>query len=40
MLVALPQVGKTGSLNVAQAMTAIAYEWLRRNGADGAGEDA
>lgn len=30
MLVALPQVGHTESLNVAQATTAIAYEWLRR----------
>ncbi|HEY5541608.1 MAG TPA: 23S rRNA (guanosine(2251)-2'-O)-methyltransferase RlmB [Coriobacteriia bacterium] len=29
-LVSLPQVGKVGSLNVAQATTAIAYEWLRR----------
>lgn len=31
-LVSLPQVGRIGSLNVAQATTAIAYEWLRRNG--------
>lgn len=30
-LVSLPQVGKIGSLNVAQATTAIAYEWLRRS---------
>jgi len=30
-LVRLPQVGKVGSLNVAQATTAIAYEWLRRS---------
>jgi len=30
-LVALPQAGKVGSLNVAQATTAIAYEWLRRS---------
>jgi len=29
-LVALPQMGQTESLNVAQATTAIAYEWLRR----------
>lgn len=29
-LVTLPQSGKVGSLNVAQATTAIAYEWLRR----------
>jgi len=29
-LVGLPQAGKVGSLNVAQATTAIAYEWLRR----------
>lgn len=29
-LVKLPQVGKVGSLNVAQACTAISYEWLRR----------
>ncbi|MDR2713928.1 MAG: 23S rRNA (guanosine(2251)-2'-O)-methyltransferase RlmB [Coriobacteriales bacterium] len=27
----LPQVGVTSSLNVAQAFTAIAYEWLRRS---------
>ena len=30
-LVRLPQAGKIGSLNVAQATTAIAYEWLRRS---------
>lgn len=30
-LVSLPQAGKIGSLNVAQATTAIAYEWMRRN---------
>ena len=29
-LVRLPQAGKVGSLNVAQATTALAYEWLRR----------
>ena len=29
-LVRLPQAGKTGSLNVAQAATALSYEWLRR----------
>lgn len=29
-LVSLPQRGKVGSLNVAQATTAIAYEWVRR----------
>lgn len=28
--VSLPQKGKLGSLNVAQACTAIAYEWMRR----------
>lgn len=33
-LVRLPQAGKVGSLNVAQAATALSYEWLRR----GAGE--
>lgn len=30
-LVALPQRGQVGSLNVAQATTAICYEWLRRS---------
>jgi 23S rRNA (guanosine2251-2'-O)-methyltransferase len=34
-LVSLPQAGKVGSLNVAQATTAIAYEWLRRAAAKG-----
>ncbi len=29
-LVRLPQAGHVGSLNVAQATTALAYEWLRR----------
>lgn len=29
-LVRLPQSGKVGSLNVAQATTALSYEWLRR----------
>lgn len=29
-LVRLPILGKVGSLNVAQAVTAICYEWLRR----------
>jgi 23S rRNA (guanosine2251-2'-O)-methyltransferase len=29
-LVRLPQAGKVGSLNVAQAATALAYEWMRR----------
>lgn len=29
-LVRLPQQGKVGSLNVAQATTALSYEWLRR----------
>ncbi len=29
-LVGLPQAGQVGSLNVAQATTAISYEWLRR----------
>ena len=32
-LVRLPQAGKVGSLNVAQATTAIAYEWARRTAA-------
>ncbi len=30
-LVRLPQAGQVGSLNVAQAATAVAYEWLRRS---------
>ena len=30
-LVALPQVGEIASLNVAQAATALMYEWLRQN---------
>lgn len=30
-LVRLPQTGKVGSLNVAQAATALSYEWLRQN---------
>lgn len=30
-LTKLPQVGVTESLNVAQATTALCYEWLRRN---------
>jgi len=29
-LVRLPQVGSIGSLNVAQATTALSYEWMRR----------
>ena len=33
-LIRLPQHGRIDSLNVAQATTAIAYEWLRR-GEDG-----
>jgi 23S rRNA (guanosine2251-2'-O)-methyltransferase len=33
-LVSLPQAGKVGSLNVAQAATAISYEWLRRGAAE------
>ena len=33
-LVRLPQAGKVGSLNVAQATTAIAYEWLRRSASE------
>lgn len=38
-LVRLPQAGKVGSLNVAQATTAIAYEWMRRSfGEQGQGE--
>lgn len=34
-LVALPQVGRIASLNVAQASTALMYEWLRQNWQDG-----
>jgi 23S rRNA (guanosine2251-2'-O)-methyltransferase len=30
-LVRLPQTGKVGSLNVAQATAALAYEWARRS---------
>lgn len=30
-LMALPQVGKTASLNVAQSASACMYEWLRQN---------
>ena len=30
-LMALPQVGKTASLNVAQSATACMYEWMRQN---------
>jgi len=30
-LIRLPQAGKIGSLNVAQAATALSYEWLRRS---------
>ncbi|MGI6104694.1 MAG: 23S rRNA (guanosine(2251)-2'-O)-methyltransferase RlmB [Raoultibacter sp.] len=30
-LIRLPQVGKTGSLNVAQSATACMYEWFRQN---------
>lgn len=30
-LVALPQAGEVGSLNVAQAATACMFEWLRQN---------
>jgi len=30
-LVSLPQAGKVGSLNVAHATTALAYEWMRRS---------
>jgi 23S rRNA (guanosine2251-2'-O)-methyltransferase len=33
-LVALPQVGQIASLNVAQASTALMYEWLRQNWKD------
>lgn len=33
-LVRLPQAGKVGSLNVAQAATALSYEWLRQNTKD------
>lgn len=34
-LMALPQVGRTASLNVAQSATACMYEWLRQNLAEG-----
>jgi 23S rRNA (guanosine2251-2'-O)-methyltransferase len=30
LLVSLPQKGKVGSLNVAQAATVLAYEWMRQ----------
>ncbi len=30
-LVSLPQIGEVASLNVAQAATALMYEWLRQN---------
>jgi 23S rRNA (guanosine2251-2'-O)-methyltransferase len=33
LLVKLPQAGKVGSLNVASATTALAYEWLRQSSA-------
>ena len=36
----LPQRGMVESLNVAQATTAIAYEWLRRDMSQGAGDAA
>lgn len=36
-LVKLPQAGRVGSLNVAQATTALAYEWLRQTSAPSAG---
>ncbi len=36
-LVRLPQAGNVGSLNVAQATTAIAYEWLRRSSEQASG---
>lgn len=32
-LVRLPQAGSVGSLNVAQATTALSYEWMRRSAA-------
>jgi len=31
LLVSLPQRGTIGSLNVAQAMTALSYEWMRQS---------
>lgn len=34
LLVKLPQVGQVESLNVAQATTAIAYEWMRQCSVD------
>lgn len=37
--VALPQQGAIGSLNVAQAFTACAYEWLRQNRPTGRGKN-
>ena len=34
LLVKLPQVGKVESLNVAQATTALCYEWMRQCSAE------
>ena len=31
-LVSIPMVGRVGSLNVAQAATVLAFEWVRRHG--------
>lgn len=36
-LVKLPQAGQVGSLNVAQACTALSYEWLRQTQVTGRG---
>ena len=35
----LPQRGMTESLNVAQATTALCFEWLRRNAGELMGEE-
>ena len=38
-LTKLPQRGMTESLNVAQATTALCFEWLRRNAGEFMGEE-
>ena len=38
-LTKLPQRGMTESLNVAQATTALCFEWLRRNAGELMGEE-
>lgn len=40
LLVSLPQHGAIGSLNVAQATTALSYEWMRQSRAERLGRDA